>query len=98
LKLKRLFFYRLQRIRTSGIQFVQLAEQMRASVQVTSKARLLRTVFTKLYHNLALSRESIEFRNTDDYAAARHFLGKFFKRWAILSKDSRLQACQQVTC
>lgn len=97
LKLKRLVFYRLQRIRTSGIRFTQLAEQMRASVQVTSKARLLRTVFTKLYHNSALSRESIEFRNDDDYVAARHFLSKFFKRWAILSKDNRLQACQQVT-
>jgi hypothetical protein len=96
IKLKRLFFDRLQRWRSCSIYSKQLAERMRTTVLLASTARLLRTAFKKWCRSSALSHENIKYRN-GDHAAVRHFLRTAFKRWCIIYKDNRLQAFQQVT-
>jgi hypothetical protein len=95
MKFKRLFFDGLQRWRYLSIYSKQLAEGMRTSVLLASTARLLRTSFKNMCRNLKLSHENIKFIN-GSRAAAQHFLRKAFKRWAIIYKDNRLQAFQQV--
>jgi hypothetical protein len=100
MKLKRAFFNRLFNWKSCSVQSQQRAERMRASVHFAYTGRLLRSAFKSFLQLAAVSRQSTKRSATDDmvqHLSARHSLCNAFKWWTVLSKETRLEALQQVT-